>query len=409
MRQAYVCSLRSIALSPAILNLNCIRTEYFPDVTITERTARSWATSLTLADGTTSLQCDAVTGSSDLQRFLLVPRQHYDHAQAALRAYCLRLNVLVGERKTTFRDSLPGLPSEMHFDASTQDNMNFIEQLSSNEVCLQAPAGPVKDLPTAPPVPPPPDIHNELPDDDMSDSTPLWPPPASISQLSDRSIHDPVPPLRFQRGDKPRQNPQSDDRTASTTRSDSASIAAILSRLQQFDKILQFQQNELQQVATTASSNYKHLETRLERLGNLDETIIHRMEEHQAATMTAMTTQFEGMMAHMASSFSPSPIAPYPSSKRSHASTREASIPESPHASLIPGTSAATSTMSVTSNTSSNSSHARSPRQKKITSIRTNMAHLDLTGEADSADSSVLSDLGDLYSAPPITAEDLTT
>lgn len=39
MHQAYVRSLRTIALSPAILNLDCLRQEYFPDGTIIERTA----------------------------------------------------------------------------------------------------------------------------------------------------------------------------------------------------------------------------------------------------------------------------------------------------------------------------------------------------------------------------------
>lgn len=87
---------------------------------------------------------------------------------------------MLGERETRFRDSLPGLPSVILFDASTQDNMNFIEQLSSEEVWRQAP-GPVKGRSKGTLDPTPPNIHTELPDDDLSDSTPLWPPPASIS------------------------------------------------------------------------------------------------------------------------------------------------------------------------------------------------------------------------------------
>jgi hypothetical protein len=117
------------------------------------------------------------------------------------------------------------------------------------------------------------------------------------------------------------------------------------------------------------------------------------------------------MMAHMASSAAPGTIAPSSSTKRSHASTREPSIHQPPPSSAsVTSISGANSNMSILSqpSNSSNSSHARSPRQKKSSSIRTDMAHLDLDG-AESTASSVSTDLGDLYSPPsPITAEDLT-
>jgi hypothetical protein len=407
MHQSYIRSLRAIQMSPAISNLDILRQEHFPDGTIVERSARAWATSLTLADGVTPLRCDVSNGSTDKQTNLLIPRQHYDYAKTALREYRLRLNIL-GERETRFRDSLPGLPSVILFDTSTQENLNFIEQLSSAEAWSLSPDA-EKGSPNIPPSSN--SASNSTPlDDDLSDSTPLWPPPASISQVRDTPPTNSDAPSKSSRdGGKARHNPQSDDYTAVSTRSESASIAAILARLEEFDKALQSQQSELKQVSSASTENFKHIETRLDRLGNLDETIIHRMEQHQVATMTAMKIQFEGMMAHMTSSTSaPGCIAPSPSSKRSHASTREASIQESPNnsSSLNQARTSSSTSMSTTSQ-SSNSSHARSPRQKKSTSIRTDMAHLDLAGLESDA-SSVLSDLGDLYSGPSITADDLS-
>jgi hypothetical protein len=127
----YVFSIRKLCLSPAITNLDIVRKESFLDDTTLERTARKWVTSLTLSNGA-PIRCDVVNGSSDKQTLLLVPRQHYAYAQAALREYRLRLNVL-GERESRFRDSIPGLPTEILFDPSTQDNLHFIELLSSEE------------------------------------------------------------------------------------------------------------------------------------------------------------------------------------------------------------------------------------------------------------------------------------
>lgn len=115
---------------------------------------------------------------------------------------------------------------------------------------------------------PPKRDQSDPPGDDLSDSTPLWPPPASITQLSDPhqdSTSNSAKPSRSP--GKARHNPQSDDFTASSTRSDSASIAAILVRLQEFDKVvLQSQKSELKQVAATSTNNFKHLEHCVERL-----------------------------------------------------------------------------------------------------------------------------------------------
>lgn len=114
----------------------------------------------------------------------------------------------------------------------------------------------------------------------------------------------------------------------------------------------------------------------------------------------------------MVSSTAPGHITPSPSTKRSHASTRKPSIqePSTSSVSAISISGAHSNMLSILSrhSTFSNSSHARSPRQKKPTSIRTDMAHLALSG-AESNTSSVSSDLGDrLYCPPsPITAEDL--
>lgn len=120
MHQTYIRSLRPFQILPAITNLDIVRQEFFPDGTIIERTTREWTTSLTLENGAT-IRGAAVNGSSDQHIYLLVPRQHYAVAQAAIR-----------ERESRFRDSLPGLPSVILFDPpSTQDNLQVIEHLSS--------------------------------------------------------------------------------------------------------------------------------------------------------------------------------------------------------------------------------------------------------------------------------------
>jgi hypothetical protein len=59
MHQTYIQSLRSIPLSPAITNLDIVPEESFPDGTALGRTAREWATSLTLPNGS-PVRCDVI-------------------------------------------------------------------------------------------------------------------------------------------------------------------------------------------------------------------------------------------------------------------------------------------------------------------------------------------------------------
>jgi hypothetical protein len=68
----------------------------------------------------------------------LVPHSHFPEAQEQLRQYRLRVNP-IGRREARFRDSLPGLPAEIHIDISTQHNLDFLAHITSADVWQRAP------------------------------------------------------------------------------------------------------------------------------------------------------------------------------------------------------------------------------------------------------------------------------
>ena len=142
-----------------------------------ERTTREWATSLCLSDGSNA-RCDVVNGTQGNQTLLLVPAQHLNEIKESVRNYRLRINVL-GQRKSRFRDSLPVLPAEIQFDPSTQANLTFLENLSSEEIWNQATPGVQSTSATGPPSLP--NLSNPIPvhptkSTYSDDSATLWPP-----------------------------------------------------------------------------------------------------------------------------------------------------------------------------------------------------------------------------------------
>jgi hypothetical protein len=81
----FVTNIRSLSLSPAVQNLDRMRTEYKKEGN-TMRTARAWAKTLTDAEGN-SLQCDAENGGDNQRAQLLVPADKLNTARRLLQEY----------------------------------------------------------------------------------------------------------------------------------------------------------------------------------------------------------------------------------------------------------------------------------------------------------------------------------
>ena len=274
MHQTYVRSLRPIPISPSINNIDELRIEYCDDGTTIERTPRAWATSLLLSNGTPA-RCDLVNGSPCHQVLLLVPVQHLKEVKEALCSYKFRLNVL-GEREARFRDSLPGLPSKIRIDKSTQDNLAFLEQLSSDNVWKQAPASvrsktsSISSLQSKRSALPPPAVS---PSSTMPDSHDF---PANASHQTDST----QPPKSFQAANSfASRNPQSDDQTVASMRSSAISastLSAIYDRLKSLESSLNDQKNDLKVLATSTTEKFQKVDHRMQRLDQLDSTILEK-------------------------------------------------------------------------------------------------------------------------------------
>ena len=301
MHQIYVRSLRPIPISPSITKIDDLRIEQFEDGTTTERTPQAWATSLRLSNGQPA-RCDLVNGSPCHQVLLLVPVQHLTEVREALSAYKFRLNVL-GEREARFRDSLPGLPSEIRIDKSTQANLNFLEQLSSEEVWQQAPTSVRSKTSSLSSLSKrssrtPPAVSQSSTANGSEDFPPLSETsPKESSQPQASAIPDSAGPVH--------RNPQSDEQTTASMQSSntSSSISALLARLQAVESALDDQKSALQTLSQSTTTQFHKVEQRMQRLDQLDSTILEKMSQHQAESMNVMKTHFEGMMAKMIASF----------------------------------------------------------------------------------------------------------
>ncbi len=138
MQDKYSKSLKSLALLPTLTNLDRPRKEYGEDGTFVERSTREWAESLITDRADVSARCEVVNGGFNQKAYLLLPAQHWIVAQEHLRQYRLRINP-IGRREARFRDSLPGLPSVIHIDTSTQQNLDLLANMSSIDVWKNAP------------------------------------------------------------------------------------------------------------------------------------------------------------------------------------------------------------------------------------------------------------------------------
>ncbi|KAI2488891.1 hypothetical protein MHU86_25945 [Fragilaria crotonensis] len=138
MQDKYSKSLKSLNLFPTLANLDKPRKEYFDDGTILERSTRDWAATLFTDRSDIGARCEVVNGGFDQKAYLLVPSPYFSVAQEYLRQYRLRINP-IGRREARFRDSLPGLPSVIHIDTSTQQNLDFLSNMSSHDIWKSAP------------------------------------------------------------------------------------------------------------------------------------------------------------------------------------------------------------------------------------------------------------------------------
>ena len=86
----------------------------------------------------------------------------------------------------------------------------------------------------------------------------------------------------------------------------------ILSRLQAFDTLLKAQQTQISQIVSSTQEQFKQVDTRLQRLDTLDDTIINLMNLHQVESMSAIKNQFADMMNHMLSQLPASASTPVP-------------------------------------------------------------------------------------------------
>jgi hypothetical protein len=132
--------------------------------------------------------------------------------------------------------------------------------------------------------------------------------------------------------------------------------------------------------------------------------ILSQMAQHQSESMTAIKTQFDGLMAHMLSSFPAGNVAPSPPARRSHLSTIEYTTTDSQVGESLVATSptqaltnhdpnaASQSMRSIASDSSGGSSTVRPPRTKRSRSIQNDMEQLSLQSDPNS--DSELSTLG---------------
>ena len=100
----FIKALSFIPLSPLILNLDTLRTEYFPDGSKTERSVREWAATLRTPDGSSSARCDVVNGGYDQKAYLLMSPEHEETIRTEFEAYRRRVFPF-RQREERFREN----------------------------------------------------------------------------------------------------------------------------------------------------------------------------------------------------------------------------------------------------------------------------------------------------------------
>jgi hypothetical protein len=134
----YTTKTRVIALAPTIQNVDIIRTEHRPSGNI-DRNTREWATTLCDSKGK-SLQCDADNNGDKRRAQLLVPEEHLEQANIALKLYKESISTFT-QREAEFtnliNDTYPQaicVPTR-----AVQNSLALIQQRSACAVWEQAP------------------------------------------------------------------------------------------------------------------------------------------------------------------------------------------------------------------------------------------------------------------------------
>ncbi|KAI2495800.1 hypothetical protein MHU86_18728 [Fragilaria crotonensis] len=138
MQDIYAKSLKSFPFFPTLINLDKVRKEIYDDGTVIERSTREWASSVFKDTDDIEARCEVVNGGFDQKAYLLTPFKYSTFVSEQFRQYRLRINP-IGRREARFRDSLPGLPSVIHIDTSTQRNLDLLETMLSKEMWQKAP------------------------------------------------------------------------------------------------------------------------------------------------------------------------------------------------------------------------------------------------------------------------------
>ena len=128
-----------LPLAPMVSHIDQPRREYNQDGTITIRSAREWVETLTLSDKVTPAQCDIVNGTAGRKTSLLVPRHYLEEAKEHLRQYKMRLSPPT-QRAARYRDSAPGLPSEIQITSLCESNLSFMDKMSAAAIWSNAPS-----------------------------------------------------------------------------------------------------------------------------------------------------------------------------------------------------------------------------------------------------------------------------
>ena len=135
----FVTNIRSLSLSPAVQNLDRMRTEYKKEGN-TMRTARAWAKTLTDAEGN-SLQCDAENGGDNQRAQLLVPADKLNTARRLLQEYKESISPFSMRENNFMKRITQAHPAEIYVPtAAAHHNLDLIKGLSPETTWKNAPA-----------------------------------------------------------------------------------------------------------------------------------------------------------------------------------------------------------------------------------------------------------------------------
>lgn len=285
MQDKYSKSLKSLALFPTLTNLDKIRKEYYDDGTVVERSTREWAD--TIFSGKTDLgaRCEVVNGGFDQKAYLLVPTTQFQVAKEHLRQYRLRINP-IGRREARFRDSLPGLPTVIHIDTSTQHNLDFLAQISASEIWERAPSAVRKASPNNPD-----DGHSNFRPHGQGNQSRATAP--SLSKLNNKKSRNNTPRLsslgeRDEDQDEPQYEvPGNDDQTTSTKSATQSLVTpSLLShtttrRLQELEAFFRNQQNAIEANAQMGKQMDQALQQTITTLQENSNKLVLTMERQQ--------------------------------------------------------------------------------------------------------------------------------